>query len=76
MFVSDGFELQCRVNNKPYDIFGTWYNDNYLLSGNLFWIGQLSSCSALWINKVSLVFSSEKDELMNLRLPGESSLLK
>jgi F-box/WD-40 domain protein 5 len=23
--LKDGFELQCRVMSKPYDIFGTWY---------------------------------------------------
>ncbi len=38
--------------NKPYDIFGTWYNDSYLLSGNLHWLGHLTSCSVLWLNKV------------------------
>ncbi|XP_064650003.1 F-box/WD repeat-containing protein 5-like [Lineus longissimus] len=62
--LKDGFELQCRVNNKPYDIFGTWYNDNYLLSGNLYWIGHLSSCSALWINKASQCLDSETESVV------------
>ena len=53
LYISDNFELQCRVLNKPYDIFGTWYNNSYLLSGNLHWIGHLASCSALWLNYVS-----------------------
>lgn len=52
MFV-DGFEMQCRVQNKPYDIFGTWYNNSHLISGNLNWLGNFSSCSVLWLNKVS-----------------------
>ena len=44
--------MQSRVMNKPYDVFGTWYNDCYLLSGNLHWTGHLNSCSVLWLNKV------------------------
>ena len=44
--------MQSRVMNKPYDVFGTWYNDFYLLSGNLHWTGHLNSCSAIWLNKV------------------------
>lgn len=39
--LSGDFELQCRVLNKPYDIFGTWYNDQYLLSGDLHWLAHL-----------------------------------
>ena len=46
--------MQSRVMNKPYDVFGTWYNDCYLLSGNLHWTGHLNSCSVLWLNKVSI----------------------
>ncbi|XP_063424872.1 F-box/WD repeat-containing protein 5-like [Mytilus trossulus] len=45
------FELQARVINKPYDVFGTWYNDSHLVSGSLHWTGQLQSCSVLWLNK-------------------------
>lgn len=39
--ILDDFRLQCRVLNKPYDIFGTWYNHDYLLSGGLKWLGQM-----------------------------------
>ncbi|TGZ48936.1 Uncharacterized protein DBV15_03380 [Temnothorax longispinosus] len=39
--VAPGFDLQCRVVNKPYDIFGTWYSERYLLSGNLHWLAHL-----------------------------------
>lgn len=54
-----GFELQCRVVNKPYDIFGTWYNDQHLLSGDLHWLAHLVSTSFLWLNKASQETDSE-----------------
>ncbi|KAL5012561.1 hypothetical protein ScPMuIL_011112 [Solemya velum] len=46
----DNFRLESRVINKPYDVFGTWYNESHLLSGNLHWTGQLQSCSTLSLN--------------------------
>lgn len=55
----DGFELQCRVVNKPYDIYGTWYNDQHLLSGDLHWLAHLVSTSSLWLNKASQEAESE-----------------
>ncbi|GJQ67242.1 hypothetical protein Trydic_g8147 [Trypoxylus dichotomus] len=57
--LQDGFELQCRVVNKPYDIFGTWYSDRHLLSGDLHWLAHLVSTSVLWINKASQEVDSE-----------------
>lgn len=57
--LQDGFELQCRVVNKPYDIFGTWYNDQHLLSGDLHWLAHLVSSSVLWLNKASQETGSE-----------------
>ncbi|CAH1977239.1 unnamed protein product [Acanthoscelides obtectus] len=59
VFSLDGFELQCRVVNKPYDIFGTWYSDQYLLSGDLHWLAHLVSSSHLWLNKASQEAESE-----------------
>ncbi|CAH1113862.1 unnamed protein product, partial [Psylliodes chrysocephalus] len=53
------FELQCRVVNKPYDIFGTWYSDQYLLSGDLHWLAHLVSTSHLWLNRASQEAESE-----------------
>lgn len=52
--------MQCRVSNKPYDFFGTWYNDSYLLSGDLRWLAYLVSTSVVWLNRASQVspFSS------------------
>lgn len=58
MFFKD-FSLQCRVVNKPYDIFGTWYSDQHLLSGDLHWLAHLVSTSVLWINKASQETESE-----------------
>ncbi|CAG9814259.1 unnamed protein product [Phaedon cochleariae] len=59
VFNLDGFELQCRVVNKPYDIFGTWYSDQYLLSGDIHWLAHLVSSSYLWLNKASQEAESE-----------------
>lgn len=53
------FDLQCRVVNKPYDIFGTWYSDQHLLSGDLQWLAHLVSTSVLWLNKASQEAESE-----------------
>lgn len=51
--------------NKPYDIFGTWYSDHYLLSGDLHWLAHLVSSSVLWLNKASQELSSEHVPVMN-----------
>ncbi|KAJ8917445.1 hypothetical protein NQ315_005492 [Exocentrus adspersus] len=59
VFNLEHFELQCRVVNKPYDIFGTWYSDQYLLSGDLHWLAHLVSSSHLWLNKASQETDSE-----------------
>lgn len=57
--IEDGFSLQCRVLNKPYDIFGTWYTNEHLLSGDLHWLAHLVSTSILWMNKANQETSSE-----------------
>lgn len=59
IFFVAGFELQCRVVNKPYDIFGTWYSDQYLLSGDLHWLAHLVSASYLRLNRASQETDSE-----------------
>lgn len=58
------FVVQSRVMNKPYDVFGTWYNDFYLLSGNLQWTGHLNSSSAIWLNKAYQETSSEEESVV------------
>ncbi|KYN43382.1 F-box/WD repeat-containing protein 5 [Trachymyrmex septentrionalis] len=62
--VAPGFDLQCRVMNKPYDIFGTWYSERYLLSGNLHWLAHLVSTSVVWLNKANQESASEHVPIM------------
>lgn len=57
--LQSGFDLQCRIVNKPYDIFGTWYSDKHLLSGDLHWLAHLVSSSVVWINKANQETDSE-----------------
>ena len=63
--VKDDFVIQCRVTNKPYDFFGTWYNDSYLLSGDLRWLAHLVSTSIVWLNRASQEADSELTAVMN-----------
>ena len=51
--------------NKPYDIFGTWFSDRHLLSGDLHWLAHLVSTSVLWLNKASQESESEHVPIMN-----------
>lgn len=64
VFDLQDFEPQCRVVNKPYDVFGTWYDNQHLLSGTLYWTGNLNSISALWLNKASQAVESERESVM------------
>ncbi|XP_052894152.1 F-box/WD repeat-containing protein 5 isoform X2 [Anopheles moucheti] len=57
--VQNGFNLKCRVTNRPYDIFGTWFSDQHLLSGDLSWLAHLVSSSILWLNKANQEVDSE-----------------
>ncbi|XP_015118789.1 F-box/WD repeat-containing protein 5 [Diachasma alloeum] len=63
--LAPGFDLQCRVVNKPYDIFGTWYSERHLLSGDLHWLAHLVSSSVLWLNKANQESASEHVPIMN-----------
>ena len=53
------------MSNKPYDFFGTWYNDFYLLSCDLRWQAQLVSTSVVWLNRASQETQSEYTSIMN-----------
>uniref|UniRef100_A0A3Q3VVE8 F-box domain-containing protein n=1 Tax=Mola mola TaxID=94237 RepID=A0A3Q3VVE8_MOLML len=55
----ENYTLLSRVRNKPYDVFGCWLNENHLISGNLHWIGNMTSCSVLWLNKAFQDVESE-----------------
>ncbi|XP_054154211.1 F-box/WD repeat-containing protein 5-like [Oppia nitens] len=61
---ADNFQLQCRVLNKPYDVFGTWYTNDYLISSRLHFLGNLVSCSALWLNKACQETESERKPII------------
>lgn len=63
--LDDDLRLKCRIVNRPYDIFGTWYTDQYLLSGDLHWLQHLISSSVIWINKASQEINSENVPIMN-----------
>nr|XP_033333304.1 F-box/WD repeat-containing protein 5 isoform X2 [Megalopta genalis] len=60
-----GFDLQCRVDNDPYDVYGTWYSEHYLLSGSLHRHhglahgNPLPTTSLLWLSKANQEVSSE-----------------
>lgn len=45
--------MQYIVVNKPYDIFGTWYSDQHIFSGDLSWLAHLVSASTLRLHKVA-----------------------
>ena len=62
--IEDDFQLQCRVLNKPYDIFGTWYTNDYLISSRLHFLGHLISYSALWLNKAWQEVESERKPII------------
>ncbi|EDW02878.1 F-box/WD repeat-containing protein 5 [Drosophila grimshawi] len=57
--------LRCRVVNRPYDIFGTWFSDQYLISGDLHWLAHLVSTSVLWLNKANQEADSEHVPIMS-----------
>lgn len=57
--------LRCRVVNRPYDIFGTWFSDQHLISGDLHWLAHLVSTSVLWLNKANQEIDSEHVPIMN-----------
>lgn len=63
--IAPGFDLQCRIVNKPYDIFGTWYSERYLLSGDVYWLAHLVSSSVLWLNKANQESASEHVPIMS-----------
>ncbi|XP_045472251.1 F-box/WD repeat-containing protein 5 [Harmonia axyridis] len=52
-------KMKCRVDNTPYSLFGTWYNDSFLLSGNRFWLGGFVTSSLIYMNRASQETSSE-----------------
>ncbi|KAG4075312.1 hypothetical protein HA402_003103 [Bradysia odoriphaga] len=58
-------KLRCRINNRPYDIFGAWLTDEFVISGNLHWLAQLVTTSVLWLNKANQEIYSEHVPVTN-----------
>lgn len=65
IFLLGDSHLRCRVVNRPYDIFGTWFSDQHLISGDLHWLAHLVSTSVLWLNKANQEVDSEHVPIMN-----------
>lgn len=63
--VTGDSHLRCRVVNRPYDIFGSWFSDQHLISGDLYWLANLVSTSVLWLNKANQEVDSEHVRIMN-----------
>lgn len=63
-YILEDSHLRCRVINRPYDIFGTWFSDQYLISGDLHWLAQMVSTSVLWLNKANQEVDSEHVPIM------------
>lgn len=63
--IHDESNLRCRIVNRPYDIFGTWFSDQHLISGDLHWLAHLVSTSVLWLNKANQEVLSEHVPIMN-----------
>lgn len=57
--------LICRILNKPYDILGTFYSEEYIFSGQVKQIGNLFSSSNIWIHKAYPDITSEQKPLMS-----------
>lgn len=46
-------ELRCRINNNPFDTYGTWLSDNFVISGDCDRLPELASTSVLWLNETN-----------------------
>lgn len=57
--VKEEFEICARITNKPSDVVGCWYNDNYLISADFKWLSNSHrvSTSLLWLNKITPLWS-------------------
>jgi len=52
MFSDNQFLLHCVVQNKPFDAFGAWFNNSYILSCNARVRNDWSYTTEVWLNKV------------------------
>ena len=40
------------ILSRPYDTYGCWYNNAYLVSSDHEWLNHTVSCNKFWINRV------------------------
>lgn len=57
--------LICRILNKPYDVFGTFYSEEYIFSGQVKQIANLICSCSIWIHKAYANVTSEQKPLMS-----------
>ncbi|KAF2367827.1 WD40 repeat [Trinorchestia longiramus] len=67
--LEDDFRLLSRTKNRPYDLFGAWITDDYLVTGELKWLQNMRSTSTLLLIRSTQEISSE-------HVPILSTLLK
>ncbi len=58
-------ELICRILNKPHNILGTFYSEEYIFSGQVKPVGNYISSSSIWIHKAYPDITSEHKPLMS-----------
>ena len=53
-------KICARISNKPWDAFGCWYGNKYVISSEFKWLAHMVSTTMLLINKVSYKNNSMK----------------
>ncbi|XP_018017695.1 F-box/WD repeat-containing protein 5 [Hyalella azteca] len=67
--LEDDFRLLSRTKNRPYDLYGAWITDEYLVTGELKWLQNMHSTSTLLLIRSTQEVGSE-------HVPILSTLLK
>ncbi|CAG0918516.1 unnamed protein product [Notodromas monacha] len=62
-----GLNFRCRIESRPYDLFGAWYHSEYFISGGVSIIGT-AIVSKLSLVKASQETESEHQAVMNSML--------
>lgn len=58
-FKNNKLKICAKLTNKPYDAFGCWYGNKYIITSEFKWLAHMVSTSMLLMNKVS--FALEKN---------------
>ncbi|XP_023323512.1 F-box/WD repeat-containing protein 5 isoform X2 [Eurytemora carolleeae] len=59
MLEPDLGQIKSRINIRPFDSLGCWYNNNYVISSEHDWLTRGISVNKLWINKVNFADECE-----------------